>query len=472
MSTDDARHVCHGCVGEEYLASKLLEGGMQVLCTYCGEERNGLTLDDLADHIHEALQQHFYLATEHAGDPYELFWGQRGDAVEYVIGDIAGLSEEIAADLTAVLSDLHSFLTIKETGKDPYSPDALYESKGANDAEFHIAWTAFVGEIRSRARFFSETAKDHLDRIFCDLTALKTYSDKSVVCDIGPGTIHPSIWRARQVESTDKLKRIMKSLPSEIGPPPSKFATGGRMNAQGISVFYGALDSDTCVAEVRPLVGSKVVVARFELLRPVRLLDFDTLAELHDGGSYFDVEFADRRGRAAFFKWLVDRIGGPVMPQDEPFEHIATQAMAEYLSNMENPQLDGIIFRSAQTGGDGRNVVLFQHACGIESSDLPKEDGLEVFVFGPALHEEDDWGDEDGVISLVETPDSNPSEGRPGDGMHKPILVDFDYEPPPNFEPTLRLEFKNVTVLDVKGVKYDSKPLPVRRHQRPNPKVQ
>ena len=138
---------------------------------------------------------------------------------------------------------------------------------------------------------------------------------------------------------------------------------------------------------------------------------------------------------------------------------------------MENPQLDGIIFRSAQTGGGGRNVVLFQHACGIESSDLPPEDGVEVFVSRPALHGEDDYGDDDGDIRLVETVESNPNEEGSGDGMRRPIVVNFDYEPPPYDEPTLRLAFKNVTVLDVQGVSYDCKPLAIHRHQLSKPKA-
>ena len=432
-------------------------------------------MHELADRIHVAFHQHFCATPDHPSEPYEYFlasenrWEQRGDSAEYIIADMTGLPDEIATAVTALLSELHSYRARKHTGEDPYSPEVLYEEKGANEGEFHFAWIEFVGEIRSRARFFSATAKDHLDRIFGDLAALKTYGGKSVVCEIGPGTTHLSIWRARLAESTSKLERIMKSLPREIGPPPSKSATGGRMNTQGISVFYGALNPDTCVAEVRPLVGSKVVVAEFELLRTLQLLDFDTLAELHDGGSYFDTDFADRRGRAAFFKWLVGEIGGPVMPQDESFEHIATQAIAEYLSSIENPRLDGIIFRSAQTGGGGRNVVLFQHACGIESSDLPAGDGVEVFVSHPAPYGEEDYDGEHGEISLIETVESNPSREGSGGGMHGPFMVDFDYEPPIYSEPTLRLAFEKVAVLDVQGVRYDNKPLAIHRHQLSKP---
>ena len=475
MTTADQKHVCHNCIDEEYLASRVREEGTKALCSYCDEERKGLTLEELADRIHEALQRHFYATPDEPSEPYDYFlaregmWKPEGDPVECVIGDMAGLADDVAADVTAVLSDLHSYRARKQTGEDPYSSEALYEAKGANEGEFRRAWIEFVGEIRSRARFFSATAKGHLDRIFGDLAALRTYSDQSVVCQIGPGTVYPSIWRARQAESTRKLERIMKSLRCEIGPPPSESATGGRMNAPGISVFYGALDPDTCVAEVRPLVGSKVVVAEFELLRTLQLLDFDTLADLHDGGSYFDADFADRRGRAAFFKWLVGEIGGPVMPQDESFEHIATQAMAEYLSNIENPQLDGIIFRSAQTGGVGRNVVLFQHACGIESSDLPPEHGVEVFIGCSGLLGEDDDGGEDKEVRLVETAESKPNEEGSGDRMRWPNVVDFDYEPPPYDELTLKLIFRSVTVLDIQGIGYESKPLVIHRHRLPKP---
>ena len=49
---------------------------------------------------------------------------------------------------------------------------------------------------------------------------------------------------------------------------------GWTLNAEGIPVFYGALEKDTCVSEVRAPVGSNVVLARFRLLR---LCDCSTL---------------------------------------------------------------------------------------------------------------------------------------------------------------------------------------------------
>ena len=111
-----------------------------------------------------------------------------------------------------------------------------------------------------------------------------------------------------------------------------------------------ALDEHTCAAEARAPVGSDVVVAKFELLRPVRLLDFDALAEVYDEGSHFDPEYCVRRGRWAFLRQLVREVSMPVMPQDEAFEYLPTQAVAEYLAQKASPPVDGIVFRSTQTG--------------------------------------------------------------------------------------------------------------------------
>ncbi len=74
------------------------------------------------------------------------------------------------------------------------------------------------------------------------------------------------------------------------------------MNASGISVFYGAQDAQTCIAEVRAPVGSHVVVGRFEIVRPVRLLDFDVLTQVVVEGSLFDPEYGARLSRAAFLR--------------------------------------------------------------------------------------------------------------------------------------------------------------------------
>ena len=249
--------------------------------------------------------------------------------------------------------------------------------------------------------------------------------------------------------STEELKSILELPSREIGPPPSKLAKAGRMNPQGISVFYGAMDKHTCMSEVRAPVGSSVVVGKFELLTTIRLLDLDALAGVYAGGSIFDPDYIERKGRAAFFRHLVSEISRPVMPQDEGLEYLSTQAVAEYLAQKTNPRIDGIIFRSSQTGGEGRNLVLFNHACVVEPYTLPEGSSSEVSLPLNILDEPDIFDD----IVVYETVPSNPIEGntttREVDMNTSPIRLVEDDESKDfaNYsDPTLRLDIERIEV--------------------------
>jgi len=176
------------------------------------------------------------------------------------------------------------------------------------------------------------------------------------------------------------------------------------MNARGISVFYGATDAGVAIAEVRPPVGSKAAVARFVIIRPLRLLDLTALEKVHDRGSIFDPSLKNRLERAAFLQSLGLRITRPVMPDDEAFDYLATQAIADFLATENEPRLDGIIFQSAQSK-EGRNVVLFHKAARIEAMEFPK--GTE-FKAHRGYGTEDGWETDYSVSELVPPPASPP----------------------------------------------------------------
>ena len=107
------------------------------------------------------------------------------------------------------------------------------------------------------------------------------------------------------------------------------------------------------------------------------------------------------------------------MPQDEAFEYLTTQVVAEYLANKVTLGIDGIIFGSSQTGGNGRNLVLFSHACGVEShDDLPT--GTEVDIYIPRVNQDDD--EYDAGISIRETvPSAQTEEVSPTKRRKSPI---------------------------------------------------
>ena len=455
MQQQNAMFVCHVCIGNHYLSKEVKRGGSWNRCSYCGEMREAQSLNGLANRIHEVLQERFVRSRND-------LWERSGDSIEMVIADIAELDEEIANDVRALLSDRYGEMAVKDGEDDPYSEDAYYEELQPNDWHLHDTWSAFCSNIRSRERFFSKYAEEALSEIFGDLKNHRTDRDRPVFRETGPDDTDRFIWRARKSQSDDELKAILKSPARETGPPPRP-AQGGRMNAPGIPVFYGAMDEATCVAEARAPVGSKVIVAKFEFVRSVRLLDFDALTEIFVEGSHFDPDYDERAARAKFLRRLVREICLPVMPQDEALEYLPTQVVAEYLANKVDPQLDGIIYRSSQTDGTGRNLVLFNHACGVEPYELPE--GVEVKVRIPRGSGEDVdiFIYED--VSHGPPAKASPSEKHKSSGgllsLYFPDPWNEDTgpehdEPSANHAPYLRLDIKSVVVLDIKGVCYES----------------
>lgn len=458
MQVEDATFVCHVCIEDRFLSKEVKESGSRKLCSYCSGMSEAYSLERLADRIRRVLEERFKLV--HVDS-----WQWSGTPVEELIVEIAGLSEEIAYDVRGLLSDRYGELAFMDGEDNPYSEEAHYEEHEPNDWNLRDLWSAFRRDIRSRARFFSTYAEGALREIFSDLHNHRTASGQPVFREIGPDDEDRFIWRARKSQSDKELKDILKSPAGKIGPPPSRLAHGGRMNAPGIPVFYGAMDEATCVAEARAPVGSKVVVAKFELLSSVRLLDFDALAEIFVKSSHFDPDYSEREARPAFLKRLVREISRPVMPQDETFEYLSTQVVAEYLANKMEPRLDGIIFRSSQTGGTGHNLVLFNHACRVEPYELPE--GTKVKIRIPRGDEEEI---DQEILVFEELPDPKEkalplNKGKRSGGLLSTLSVpelwrkdDISREDDELLKyqnPYLRLDLKSVVVLDIKRVCYE-----------------
>lgn len=198
-----------------------------------------------------------------------------------------------------------------------------------------------------------------MDWLFSGVSSFKTFdSSTSVVRELA----EEEIFRARSCDSASEYDEIINKPAAQLGPPPKEFAGAGRMNSKGLAAFYGAFDRKTCVAELRPPVGGRVVSGKFKLTRPVRVLDFLALDEAYEASplSKFDPTYEEKMGRRIFLKSLHSKITVPVLPNQEQ-EYLATQVMAEYLATQFVPPLDGVLFASVQVR-KGTNLTLFNHA--------------------------------------------------------------------------------------------------------------
>ena len=441
---DESKFVCYDCIGDEFLSNEVKEEGKCAQCSYCQETREGWPLDILAHRIAEVLQEHFEITTDDEIGGLtangKIDWIPKGNPVDEVIAEeVAILNHAIAYDVIKFLSSLEEREVIKFGASALYSPDCHYEEYNPNDLGFHYAWSKFRKDIMTRSRFFNNSADDRLKEIFGDLNEYRTICGEPVIREIGPDHARQFVWRARKAESKEEIKRILKSPVLQIGPPPPKSATSGRMNAAGISVFYGAYEEETCIAEIRPPVGSYVVLAKFQFLRNVRLLDLGLLSKVYAGYNHFDPEYVTRRGRAAFLGYLVREICRPVMPLDETFEYLPTQVVSEYLANRVTPRLDGIIYPSSQVAAEGSNLVLFNHARQVEANDCIYEvDIFETDFLDPL--------EDVSIITCKKAPDAS-SNAESND------IGDMSYDT----EATLRLDFDSILVKKINPIEYSTK---------------
>ena len=460
LKPEGPQYVCHACIGDKFLAKQVEKEGTREECTYCRATKTALTLEDLSDRIHRVLEEHFELTLR--DDLTEQF-RQASDDAETVIEKVAGIEQGIAAD---VRENLFNRLaqTAKRRGRRGKLLHRwmLYVETEVNPSGHRLAWWDFKEEIRSRARFFGTTTAATLGSIFKDLSSLGTVRGKPVVREIKPGDRDSSFWRARTAHSESELQSILESLSSQLGPPPSDKATAGRMNAEGIPVFYGALEEETCVSEVRAPVGSFVVLVKFDLLSPISVLDLEALSNPDSEFSHFDPDYIEKRSRERFLKEFIGEMSRPVMPHEEAREFIATQIVSEYLANRVYPPLHGIIFSSAQTGNGGRNIVLFNGARSVEADEPRPGTGLRVRI--PSRPGIPPPGTESGKDSLIQT-EPQRATVETERSVEDPTTVDPESQGN-HRDSILRLDPQSLKVFKISGVKYQSNSLPLNRDHR------
>jgi hypothetical protein len=322
-------------------------------------------------------------------------------------------------------------------------------------------WRSFENSLKTEARFCSQTAVNYLTSIFDGIGELQTRKGRSLVVDAGPGTDFHILYRARVFQSDDQLEAALGRLDIHLGSPPASLAAAGRMNARGISVFYGASNQKAAIAEVRPPVGSQIAVAQFEIIRKLRLLDLTALSDVRVTGSFFDLRLA------VFLRSLSGRITRPVMPDDEPLEYLATQAIADFLATEASVPIDDIIFPSVQAAGGVPNIILFHKAARVETMNIPEGteisastgrwaevgwvEDYEVLENVPPLHKQLDKNEQElGSPDIAPTAQAMPLDRRDGD------LRDA----------SLRIVPESMEVHCVKRVEFAMDVFTVKRHRR------
>lgn len=393
--TDDDRRLCRACTSSPWLKQQMAQHGEPGSCSFCDEdEEPSLPLHVVAGFVDQAFENHFSQTPDNPSDweyvlikEFDKDWDREGDEVQYVIQDVAGVDDDVAEALRELLADHYYDHDDATMGTEqPFAKQSYYAPKAPEDNHFHASWAALENELKHSRRFFSPDIKSRLDRFFGPLVSHTTHAGSPVVVVAGPGQEITHLYRGRPVSKQAELLSILARPERELGAPPPALARANRMNPSGVSAIYGARSVAVCLSELRQPVGRQVVTARFDILRPLRLLDVDALASVRTVIEDLDPNHLEECRRVEFFKSLSRRITRPVMPDDEPLEYLITQVIAEYLA--VHHQLDGMLYNSVQADEKRANIVLFPHATTVEPIAWPK--GMKVELQSPSTEEGDE----------------------------------------------------------------------------------
>jgi len=447
ISDLESKYICYICVKDQYLSKFVEDSNDPHQCSYCNIERNCIDVMTLANWIGHAFENHYELAV---GTKEEDRYTWEGEPVIEVIIKAAGVKNIVALDVQKILQ-----VRNEEFGESAteFTAESYYKKKDIEDRTMHISWAEFEHSLRTQGRFFNKYGSEFLASIFDDITELKINNGRNIVRQVGPNTDLSTIFRARVFQSRDSLIEALTNPEKSLGPPPSEISRPGRMNAFGISVFYGSDKPAVALAEVRPPIGSKVLISGFKIVRNLRLLDLTALADIDTTGSVFDPEYLDLLRKADFFKSLTHFISAPVMPNDENISYIITQATADYLAADRKNRFDGIIYSSVQFSGLAENIVLFQHASRVR---ILRRDERKTKV-GPGYTYQDNKLQEDYWVRETILRKTN---------IEANDYIEIDSNPDSFFSDsrleTLELDRNSISVHNLAAIKYSSESINVK----------
>lgn len=346
-------HVCANCVEDEYLKQVINQNLSASECDFCdtsSDEDIAAPVEVLMSSIAGAVH-HFFSDPTNAGVPWD-------DGPVFEGEDTDDMLMSLPLDCNDVL-----FETVSEA----FTNTQWVPAAGGHFAATHDhqilsdSWEEFVYAVKHETRFHFHRSTREPDAYRDVMNPGATLSAlgrvASIVGLVSTVKAGKKLYRARtkgQAESWTPDKQSM-------GAPPKKLARAGRMNPAGISYLYCALEEQTAAAETVSSPPVELVIALFEAVRDLRVLDLFNMPAVP---SIFDDGKRHTYEPLLFLHRFVEEICQPVSRNGaEHIDYVPSQVVCEWFSQVFSPdedesRLDGLMYPSAVRPG-GCNLVLF-----------------------------------------------------------------------------------------------------------------
>jgi hypothetical protein len=348
------KSACPAHVEVEEVARWIEDHATSDSCDYCGRTAPSpiaAPVDELAELVFESITAEWGHADDE-GVPWEGGYQLVSPLSTYELLSTEGDEQLCSED--GLLTDLADGI-----GGDAWVPRDFLLSR------FHdrliSAWEALGKTVKHDRRYFFLHADREDDPDYVGPSELLRAIGNAVEETGLLGNLEPDrdLFRGRTHWWWDP-----PSTPRVLGAPPVERAlSSNRMSPAGISMFYGALDRETAVAEARAAEtrrGRSLTVATFTPTRRLRVLD---LARIPEVPSLYDPGRRHLRSSVIFLRSFAAELRKTVQrDRSEHVEYVPTQLVCDWFRSVYEPQdgipLDGILYASAQREG-GISCVLF-----------------------------------------------------------------------------------------------------------------
>jgi hypothetical protein len=347
---------CVECFDDEGIKEHIREYNKKGNCDFCeSKDVYFANVSDVGRFIMECVGKKYEDPTNSVfHDSSEGGYDIQGDFLQ----DILIWEEQIFSDLIDDPDPLFEAL-IRPDGtlyvrKDPYGPSS-------GGWEMSDKWEEFSTLVKTNRRFsilIEEQDKEIVDEYddyprsipkFLNNLIDLLFEEFLTVFEVGK-----TYYRAR-IHTGD-----FKPCHEELTSPPIDKTINSRMSPERVRFFYGSIDIETSIAEIRPQIGDNVIVGKFKIRKQLSLLD---LSKKGLGHSIFDNEYDFYKDEFynPFLERFLESIAKPLTTKDSETEYLPTQVFTELIRFHEKHHCDGILYRSSQNV-KGINIVLFNEA--------------------------------------------------------------------------------------------------------------
>ena len=355
------KFVCPHHFNDPYLSAYVAQHTESGTCSYCGRQGSVADMSDVVEHIGFVVKMYFNNLDEECLPLASTYFDDKDEVVPGIkrVGCYAAPAEADDYLSTPDLLDALNAYTDNDSLNDDIDNvfiDQAWIKKEAfepwRSERMTWLWNHFSAMVKTTRRytFWSIPSSDDgcsglLTDILHDLGRALVTTD--LIKEIPVGT---SLFRVRS------LSEIRSSYGfNDITSAPDGIGGQCRMSPAGVSMFYGAYDKETALAEC--LKCSDYVahlVGEFRTKVPLHVVDLTSLP------CYVSI-WMNNWESVLFLKSFHSSITRPIGDDKENIDYVPSQVFTEYLRWMfrdkDGASIDGVIYQSCKM--DSKNIVLF-----------------------------------------------------------------------------------------------------------------